>query len=77
MDSHLGDRPWLGVDSGAPIRPEEIGGAEGLDPELRAEAALVLSLGALTWPHMLVRVLLAEQLYRSQTILTGHPYHRG
>ena len=54
-----------------------IGGAEGLDEGLRAEAALVLSLGAMTWPHMLVRVLLAEQLYRAQTILTGHPYHRG
>ena len=54
-----------------------IGGAEGLDGALRDGADLVLSLGAMTWPHLLVRVLLAEQLYRAQTILTGHPYHRG
>lgn len=53
-----------------------IGGAEGLDPDLRGEATMVLSLGPQTWPHMLVRVMLAEQLYRAQTILTGHPYHR-
>jgi 23S rRNA (pseudouridine1915-N3)-methyltransferase len=53
-----------------------IGGAEGLDDSLRTAAALTLSLGPMTWPHMLVRVMLAEQLYRAQTILTGHPYHR-
>ncbi len=53
-----------------------IGGAEGLDDSLRRSAALTLSLGSMTWPHMLVRALLAEQLYRAQTILTGHPYHR-
>jgi len=53
-----------------------IGGAEGLDETLRAGADLTLSLGSMTWPHMLVRVMLAEQLYRAQTILTGHPYHR-
>ena len=53
-----------------------IGGADGLDDSLRAAAAMSLSLGAMTWPHMLVRVMLAEQLYRAQTILTGHPYHR-
>jgi 23S rRNA (pseudouridine1915-N3)-methyltransferase len=54
-----------------------VGGAEGLDPELSAVADLTLSLGPMTWPHMLVRVLLAEQLFRAQSILTGHPYHRG
>jgi 23S rRNA (pseudouridine1915-N3)-methyltransferase len=54
-----------------------IGGADGLDEALRKRADLILSLGALTWPHMLVRALLAEQLYRAHTILTGHPYHRG
>ena len=54
-----------------------IGGAEGLDDSVRAAASLVLSLGPMTWPHMLVRVLLVEQLYRAQSILTGHPYHRG
>ena len=53
-----------------------IGGADGLHPDLRAEADLLLSFGKMTWPHMLVRVLLAEQLYRAETILTGHPYHR-
>lgn len=54
-----------------------IGGAEGLDPALRDEADCLLSLGPMTWPHLLVRVLLAEQLFRAQAILTGHPYHRG
>ncbi len=53
-----------------------IGGADGLDPALVAKADLVLALGRLTWPHMLVRGLLAEQLYRAETILAGHPYHR-
>ena len=54
-----------------------IGGAEGLSEAALTRADARLSLGALTWPHMLVRVLLAEQLYRAQTILAGHPYHRG
>ncbi len=53
-----------------------IGGADGLDPGLRAGADLALSLGAMVWPHMLVRVMLAEQLYRAATILAGGPYHR-
>ena len=53
-----------------------VGGAEGLDAPVVEHAAHVLSLGARTWPHMLVRVLLAEQLYRAQAILSGHPYHR-
>lgn len=53
-----------------------IGGADGLAPEWRRNARLVLSLGAMTWPHMLVRVMLAEQLFRAQSILNGHPYHR-
>ncbi|MEE8505176.1 MAG: 23S rRNA (pseudouridine(1915)-N(3))-methyltransferase RlmH [Kiloniellales bacterium] len=53
-----------------------IGGAEGLDGSVRDAAALTLSLGAMTWPHLLTRALLAEQLYRAQSILTGHPYHR-
>ncbi|MCA0027021.1 MULTISPECIES: 23S rRNA (pseudouridine(1915)-N(3))-methyltransferase RlmH [unclassified Mesorhizobium] len=53
-----------------------IGGADGHDPSLRAQAELVMSFGALTWPHQLVRVMLAEQLYRVSTILSGHPYHR-
>jgi 23S rRNA (pseudouridine1915-N3)-methyltransferase len=53
-----------------------IGGADGLDRAVIDKAALVLSLGTMTWPHMLARVMLAEQLYRAETILSGHPYHR-
>lgn len=53
-----------------------IGGAEGLDATVMARADHIFSLGALTWPHMLVRVLLAEQLFRARAIATGHPYHR-
>jgi 23S rRNA (pseudouridine1915-N3)-methyltransferase len=53
-----------------------IGGADGLDAELRARADTVLNLGSMTWPHQLVRILIAEQLYRAVTILSGHPYHR-
>ena len=53
-----------------------VGGPDGHDPALRDTAALLLSFGALTWPHQLVRIMLAEQLYRAGTILSGHPYHR-
>ncbi|NQU55792.1 MAG: 23S rRNA (pseudouridine(1915)-N(3))-methyltransferase RlmH [Rhodospirillales bacterium] len=53
-----------------------IGGADGLDESIREQARLTLSFGNQTWPHMLVRGLLAEQLYRAQCILGGHPYHR-
>ena len=53
-----------------------VGGAEGLDGTVLARADASLSLGAMTWPHMLVRGLLAEQLYRARAISTGHPYHR-
>ena len=54
-----------------------IGGADGLEERVLDHADVVLSLGAMTWPHMLVRVMLVEQLYRASTILAGHPYHRG
>lgn len=54
-----------------------IGGADGLAPEIRGSADLVVSFGAQTWPHMLARVMLVEQIYRCQEILAGHPYHRG
>jgi 23S rRNA (pseudouridine1915-N3)-methyltransferase len=54
-----------------------IGGAEGLAKEIVQKADLVLSLGPMTWPHLLVRGLLMEQLYRAQCIWSGHPYHRG
>lgn len=53
-----------------------IGGADGLGTEALRRADLTLSLGPMTWPHLLVRVLLAEQLYRASSILAGHPYHR-
>lgn len=53
-----------------------IGGADGLDGAVRKRADLVLSFGRLTWPHMLARAMLAEQLYRAQTVIAGHPYHR-
>jgi 23S rRNA (pseudouridine1915-N3)-methyltransferase len=53
-----------------------IGGADGVDPALRDRADLVLSFGRMVWPHLLVRVMLAEQLYRAATILAGSPYHR-
>jgi len=53
-----------------------IGGADGIDPALRAEADFSLSFGKMVWPHMLARVMLAEQLYRAATILAGSPYHR-
>jgi 23S rRNA (pseudouridine1915-N3)-methyltransferase len=53
-----------------------IGGADGLDPAFVKSADLTLSFSPLTWPHQLVRIMLAEQLYRATTILSGHPYHR-
>lgn len=53
-----------------------IGGPDGLGPEVLARAQLKWSLSALTFPHGLVRVLLAEQVYRASTLLAGHPYHR-
>jgi 23S rRNA (pseudouridine1915-N3)-methyltransferase len=53
-----------------------IGGAEGLAQPVVQRASLSLSLGAMTWPHLLARILLLEQLYRAQQILAGHPYHR-
>ena len=53
-----------------------IGGADGLDPAIKARAKLLLRLSALTLPHALAQVVLCEQLYRAATLLTGHPYHR-
>ncbi len=53
-----------------------IGGADGIDPGLVADADLKLSFGAMVWPHMLARVMLTEQLYRAASILAGSPYHR-
>ena len=53
-----------------------IGGADGLDPELKKEAASMMRLSSMTLPHAMARVILVEQLYRAWTILQGHPYHR-
>ena len=53
-----------------------IGGPDGLDPAVTARADRVLAFGRATWPHLMVRAMLAEQLYRAAKILEGHPYHR-
>jgi 23S rRNA (pseudouridine1915-N3)-methyltransferase len=53
-----------------------LGGPDGLDPKLRAEAHELIAFGAMTWPHQLARIMAAEQAYRALTILAGHPYHR-
>lgn len=53
-----------------------IGGADGIDPSLRENANSQLSFGRMVWPHLLVRAMLCEQIYRSATILAGTPYHR-
>ena len=64
-------------DSGTANLAFAIGGADGLDGAVRRRASLALAFGPQTWPHFLVRVMLAEQLYRAATLLAGHPYHRG
>ncbi|KHQ52747.1 23S rRNA (pseudouridine(1915)-N(3))-methyltransferase RlmH [Mameliella alba] len=63
-------------DGGAQDLAFVIGGADGIDPALRAEAQDLMSFGRMVWPHMLVRVMLAEQLYRAASIQAGAPYHR-
>jgi 23S rRNA (pseudouridine1915-N3)-methyltransferase len=68
----LGD--WR--DGGERVASFVIGGADGLDKAVLDRADLKLAFGRATWPHMLVRVMLAEQLYRAGSILAGHPYHR-
>lgn len=69
---------WIsrGLDEGIGELALVIGGADGLDSSILNRASLTLSLGRLTWPHLLVRGLVAEQLYRAQQIIAGHPYHR-
>ncbi|WP_068114178.1 23S rRNA (pseudouridine(1915)-N(3))-methyltransferase RlmH [Tropicimonas marinistellae] len=63
-------------DTGSQSLAFVIGGADGLDPGLVAEADFALSFGPMVWPHMLARVMLAEQIYRATSILAGAPYHR-
>jgi 23S rRNA (pseudouridine1915-N3)-methyltransferase len=53
-----------------------IGGSEGLTEEVRSRADILVSFGRQTWPHMLARIMLLEQIYRAQQILAGHPYHK-
>jgi 23S rRNA (pseudouridine1915-N3)-methyltransferase len=65
------------ADGGAAAAGFVIGGADGLESRTLERADLVLSLGAMIWPHQLARIMLIEQLYRAQTIRAGHPYHRG
>ncbi len=67
-------RDWR--DGGSPGLACIVGGPDGLDASVRQRADLVLAFGALTMPHQIVRALVAEQLYRAMTILSGHPYHR-
>ncbi len=64
------------AEAGEPRVTFFVGGPDGLGEGILANADLVLSFGRVTWPHQIVRVLLAEQLYRAMTILSGHPYHR-
>jgi 23S rRNA (pseudouridine1915-N3)-methyltransferase len=64
-------------DDGAAVTAFLIGGADGLDETLRKKADLTIAFGSATFPHQIVRILLAEQIYRAVTILSGHPYHRG
>ncbi len=63
-------------ENGRPAIAFIIGGADGIDKTLLEAADLCLSFGRAVWPHRLVKVMLAEQLYRASTILSGHPYHR-
>jgi len=63
-------------DSGIPMIAFVIGGADGLDQDFLSGCDFRLAFGAMTWPHKLVRVLVAEQIYRAESIQSGHPYHR-
>ncbi|MBE7196922.1 MAG: 23S rRNA (pseudouridine(1915)-N(3))-methyltransferase RlmH [Parafilimonas terrae] len=73
----LAERVGQWRDTGKPALAVVVGGPDGLDASIRTRADLILSFGAATLPHGLVRVLALEQMYRSLTILAGHPYHRG
>jgi len=72
----LAERIGRWREQGAAMLGFAIGGADGLGDAVARRADALLSLGAMTWPHLLVRTLLLEQLYRAQQILAGHPYHR-
>jgi 23S rRNA (pseudouridine1915-N3)-methyltransferase len=70
------DRLAAWRDGGIPTLAFAIGGADGLGRAVIERATAVLSLGRMTWPHLLARCMLLEQIYRAQQILAGHPYHR-
>jgi len=72
LAAHL--RDW--ADRGIGTTAFAIGGAAGLGDQVLARADTTLSLGSMTWPHFLARIMLLEQLYRAQQIQAGHPYHR-
>ena len=72
LAKHISQWQGQGMSSIAVI----IGGADGLDESVRRKATLLLAFGRATWPHMLVRAMLTEQLYRAAMILENHPYHR-
>ena len=72
----LAERLAFWRDGGAAALAFAIGGAEGLGPAVLERADAVISLGPMTWPHLFVRSMLLEQLYRAQQIHAGHPYHR-
>ena len=64
------------IDSGIRKQTFIIGGAFGLCPSLKKEAAGMISLGSMVWPHFLARVLVTEQMYRAASLMTGNPYHK-
>lgn len=72
----LADRLEQWRDRGVPEAQFLIGAADGHDDALRDRADLLFSFGPATWPHLLARAMLAEQLYRATSILANHPYHR-
>lgn len=74
--TELADRLGQWRDRGLAELAFAIGGADGLGSAVLEHAHQILSLGPMTWPHLLVRGMLLEQLYRAQQILAGHPYHR-
>ncbi|MBT9292732.1 23S rRNA (pseudouridine(1915)-N(3))-methyltransferase RlmH [Prosthecodimorpha staleyi] len=69
---------WIAArrDAGCGDLVMAIGGPDGHGPAVRTRADLTLAFGVMTWPHQMVRLMLAEQVYRAMTILSGHPYHR-
>ena len=76
LDSNAFTKRLRGWNDGGRDVAFTIGGPDGLAPTLIDKVDLHLAFGALTWPHQLVRIMLLEQIYRSVTILSGHPYHR-